>query len=295
MRRITFLCLALASAAVAQRPRYGGTLRIRLESGAAQPTGDAFRIAESEGARVLLTANEKARGGRPFLDTVEIELGRNIRDLPAELDLDRADVVELSPADARRVEQRGARVESTRPLDVIALGFDRARPAVREENVRRTLAQSIDRGAIHSVLLQKQGIPADAIVPQWLSGFAFLFERPPAGAASRASITLGVEPRDPLYRLMADRIALNAREAGLTVRVAGGETDVWLVRRAMSSFEIPAEPEKAYLAERDLLAEAWIVPLFHVPRLYGLGARVRNWKTGPAGEWTLEDVWLAAQ
>jgi hypothetical protein len=43
------------------------------------------------------------------------------------------------------------------------------------ERLREALASSLDRGTIAGVLLQKQAEPATALLPQWLSGYAFLF------------------------------------------------------------------------------------------------------------------------
>ena len=39
-----------------------------------------------------------------------------------------------------------------------------------------------------------------------------------------------------------------------------------------------------------------VVPLVWLPQVYGLSARVRNWKApGPGETWPLADVWLDVQ
>ena len=47
------------------------------------------------GRRVVFTADENAPGGRPFLDNVDIQLARSLRDQSVDLELGKADVVEL--------------------------------------------------------------------------------------------------------------------------------------------------------------------------------------------------------
>ena len=103
---------------------------------------------------------------------------------------------------------------------MLALVFS---PRFDDARVREALALAVDRSAIHAVLLQRQGEVSGALLPQWLSGYAFLF--PAAADLGRARqlasgarpITLGVS--DAAARPIAERIALNARDAGLAVSV----------------------------------------------------------------------------
>jgi hypothetical protein len=52
-------------------------------------------------------------------------------------------------------------------------------------------------------------------------------------------------------------------------------------------------PEAVYNAEHALLEGYRVVPLFHLPDVYGVGPRVRG---GPAitplGEWRFENLWI---
>jgi len=62
----------------------------------------------------------------------------------------------------------------------------------------------------------------------------------------------------------------------------------------MPPFKAPpiSSPEANLYAEQKLLEDGRIVPLFHLPRIVGLGPRVRNWNPEPWGDWRLDGVWL---
>ena len=224
MALFAFACLQVAAFG-ATRPQYGGTLRVEVRQNweTADPPpllGAGFTIARWEAGRLAVyEADENAVGGRPFLDGVEILLGRALRDQASDLDLGKADVVELGPNELRR-QPAGRRVWSSSPVRVLALVFS---PRFDDARVREALALAVDRSAIHSVLLQRQGEVSGALLPQWLSGYAFLFPatadlgRARQLAAGARAITLGVS--DAAARPIAERIALNARDAGLAVSV----------------------------------------------------------------------------
>jgi ABC-type transport system substrate-binding protein len=209
-------------------------------------------------------------------------------------------------------------------VELLALVFERGRPATEDARLRQAVALSIDRAAIHSVLLQRQGEPAGALLPEWLTGYAFLF--PTARDLDRARdrealirpvprLTLSYDPTDPLARLIAERIALNAREVGVVLQVSpSGRSDVRLARARLGSldpFEALADfaaafglpwqalpgtaPETLFQAEQRLLDGFRVVPLFYVPQIWGLGPRVRNWDPRRWGEVRLDNVWLEAR
>ena len=125
------LCVAIAHAAT--RPQYGGTLRVEVRQNPETPDpppllGPGFTIARWEAGRLAVyEADENAAGGRPFLDRVEILMGRSLRDQASDLDLGKADVVELGPNELRR-QPAGRRVWTSSPVRVLALGV---RPALR--------------------------------------------------------------------------------------------------------------------------------------------------------------------
>jgi hypothetical protein len=321
-------CAAVLPADAATRPRYGGTLRVEIresiESADPPQTGPGmvdlagpFSILRWEAGRsASYAAEENPPGGRPFLDAVDILMGRSLRDQAADLELGRADVVELGWNEARRAPA-GRRIWTSSPVRVIALVFG---PRVDDTRIREALALAVNRVAIHNVLLQGQGEISGALLPQWISGYAFLFDR--AADVKRArelvsvappgarSFSLGVD--DPALRPVADRIALNARDVGLSITVVQGvSADVRLTEaRVMSrdsgralaalaaSFGLPAPahtdtPDAVFTAERALLDGYRVVPLFHLPVLYGVSPRVKG-GTGitPLGEWRFENLWL---
>ena len=189
-----------------------------------------------------------------------------------------------------------------------ARGADRAR-------LREALALAVDRSAIHTVLLQRQGEISGALLPQWLSGYAFLFPtqadlgKARGLAAGARAITLSVPENSA--RPIAERIALNARDAGLSVLIAapGAAADVRLVELRVSSLE-PARalaglaaalglpepqqadsPEALFAAERALLEGFRVIPLIHLPDAYGVGPRVKGAPgITPLGEWLLQTL-----
>ena len=317
-------------AAGATRPQYGGTLRVEVRQNAESPDppallGDGFTIARWEAGRLAVyEADENANGGRPFLAGVEIHLGRALRDQASDLDLGKADVVELGPNELRR-QPAVRRVWSTSPVRVLALVFA---PRFEDARVREALSLAVDRSAIHTVLLQRQGEISGALLPQWLSGYAFLF--PAAADLGRARqlasgarpITLGVS--GAAARPIAERIALNARDAGLAVSVTlqTANADVVLMELRIASAEpakalaeiaaavglpapavgLPAaarepsanpSPEQTYAAERALLEGFRVIPLIHLPDVYGVSPRVKGGPgIAPSGEWRFENLWL---
>jgi peptide/nickel transport system substrate-binding protein len=327
----SYIAAALFSAwavGAATRPRYGGVLRVEIreplpaaDAPQAQrrvgPLSPAFKLDRWEpGRSAVYTADENAAGGRPFLDAVEIEMGRPLREQSIDLGLGKADVIEVGPDELRR-PAAGRGVWSSAPVRVLALVFH---PRIEDARVRESLALAVDRAAIHNVLLQRMGENAGALLPQWLSGYAFLFPTtadlakaralaaslPPAGR--RISLAAG----EPGLQPIAERIALNARDAGLAVALAPpSAADVRLVEARIVSSD-PARalaalagalglpepprgdsPEALYAAERALLDGFRAIPLFHLPDVYGAGPRVKGGPgITPLGEWRFENLWL---
>jgi peptide/nickel transport system substrate-binding protein len=284
-----------------------------FESGPFRPT------AGEPGHRATFAANEDYWGGRPFLDGVDVQLGRGLRDEFADLELGKADVAEVAPADVRRAAARGLTIWSSAPIELIAVTFANDRP---DERLREALALSIDRSAMHAVLLQKKGEATGALLPQWISGYAFAFPVGPDLARARAlsgavplparTVTLAC---DPSLRALAERVAVNARDAGLTIQVStqNPHADARLVSLPVTSLDpeqalaglsgalglgAPAHADTAsalYEAERKLLAGARVIPLFHMPVLYGAAAQVRIYDPPPVtrlGDWRFENIWL---
>ncbi len=292
----------------------GQSIWKRGADGALVGTGP-FRVQSWEpGRRAVFAANDDYWAGRPYLDTVELEMGRPLRDQALDFDLGKADIVELTASDVRRVRQNGKTIWTSAPTDLVALVFDIA----VDERLREAIALSIDRATIQNVLLQRQGASSGALLPQWLSGYAFLFadardlERARL-IASRATapVTVTYDPQDAVLRAIAERIAVNAHEAGITIRpvaappiasariarvaiAAPDPREALIAVAAALGTTLPSSFHPLYAAERAMLRDYRVVPLFHLPQILGLGSRVRGWNAARWGAWKIDDVWLGA-
>jgi peptide/nickel transport system substrate-binding protein len=278
------------------------------------------------GKKLTLTARDDYWGGRAFVDAIEIEMGKSFREQIIELDLGRVDVIEVAPDQARHAVSEGRRVNNSGPAECMALVFSRDSQTVEETKLRQALALSIDRTAINDVLLQGGGEPAGTFLPNWLTGYAFLFPtavdlerarqtRSEAGGAQRW--TLASDAADPLLRVIAARIVLNARDAGVVLLEPtlpnSKVPDIRLVRMPLPSLDarvalselatslgLPSpkfEGDPAYsvyAGESALLQSQRVIPLLHLRTATALGANVMNWQEDPDGSWHLQNVWLEA-
>ena len=276
------------------------------------------------GKKLTLAARDEYWNGRPFVDTIEIELGKNLRDQMILLDVGKADLIEIAPEQSHHAAAENRRVENSSPVELMALVFARDPQSADESRLRQALGLSIDRAALSKVLFQGGADPAGSLLPNWMTGYAFLFSA--AGDSSQSRQTRGdsrqstpwnlsYDATDPMARVIAERIALNARDAGVTVQPATtGASDVRLVRApllsladrtaltalaAMTGVPSPAfagdSMEDLYSAESGMLNSRRIIPLLHIRTAYGVGRSVRNWSANRDGVWHVEDVWLAAE
>lgn len=271
-----------------------------------------FRVSTWEpGRRLTLAAFEDYWGGRPFLDAVIVNPGAARAS---------ADVFDLPVGPGRRIVPDRTRIWSSAPRELVAVLTTNVHPVAQQ-----ALALSIDRGPIVTVLAQRKGEAAHGLLPQWLSGYSFLFVTQPDVARAKAMIgqlriaplTLSYPANDVFLRAVADRVALNARDAGIVVQpVASGNGNLRLVRLPLESTDAVAElirlagllgvperasaltaakPETLYETERALLEERRIIPLLYLPDVYGVGPRVRNWDAAQSNgsfRLHLENVWV---
>ena len=281
----------------------------------------AFRVAEWQPGKLLrLAANEESWQGRPFVDAVEIEFGKSQRDQAIALELGKADVIEAAPQAAGVNGSQRLR-SSSLPVELMALVFP-ANSKAQDARVREALALSIDRKPIQSVLLKGAGEPAGSVLPNWMTGYSSVFPAQANAQLARAvlaesrqpALSLSYDPRDPQAQLIAERIALGAREIGLTLQVSlSGPEDIRLVRVTLpspdpatslreASRQLGLPPpavrsnavEDLYQAERTLLDQHAVIPLFHLPVASAAGRRVRDWEPDPTGAWRISEVWLEA-
>ncbi|MCX6621907.1 MAG: ABC transporter substrate-binding protein [Acidobacteria bacterium] len=241
-------------------------------------------------------------------------MNRTPREQSVDFELRRADVVELSATEFRRATQAGRTVTSSLPKQLIALRIAEQVDPV----VRRALALSIDRASMHSVLLQRQGEVAASLLPQWLSGYAFVFPAAPDAARARqmlasarlAPVTVFADPGDTILKSIADRIAVNARDVGITVRVVTTQAPAADARMERVAIDTPspalalaqftlAPPEgdaqSIYAAESRLLETNLVIPLFHLPQSWLWSPRIRVWlrpAEGRDGALNLAGAWI---
>ena len=268
-----------------------------------------FRIQKAGSGNTRLEANDDCWQGRPFVDGVEF-ITRQATGRPTELDSphgpNRVDIVELRAADLRQATQRRLNVLVSPAETLLAL---EVRDASLSPPLRTAIAMAVDRAALYQVIFQKQGEVTASLLPNSVSGYSFLFPierdlvraQAQRGGITPHGLTLAAEGTGPI-QLAAERLALNLRDAGFTVKVMtpapGGRIPpgVDLVVRQLPV--TPGEPAIAlngmlrllgqtsstaaqdstaiYNAERDFLNQHTVVPLLFLPRAWVVGGRVRD-------------------
>ncbi|HEX2777701.1 MAG TPA: ABC transporter substrate-binding protein, partial [Candidatus Acidoferrales bacterium] len=257
------LAAVAAPSRPARRPRYGGTLRVEIGAivhsldpsvAAANPEeadakdeldallydrrsedgtfagaagSGAFRLSAWEAEKsAVFAANEDYRAGRPFVDSIEVQMGRSTHERLLDLELNKADFAQIPAELARQATDHGVRVSASQPDELLALIFLKGRTATENARAREAIARCIDRAAIVNFILQKEGEPAGGLLPQWSSGTAFLFptETDARGAkeiwsqiSPSPKLVLGYDSADTLEQSVAERIVVNAKEAGISL------------------------------------------------------------------------------
>lgn len=288
-----------------------------------------FRVNDFQpGRRLTLAALEDGWHERPFVDAIDIQFNRGARDQAMDLELNRADIVEVAPDQLARLNQSGRRVFTSDPVDLLALRFSHSN--LRDGRVREAIALTVDRDSIYNVLLQRHGESAAGLLPNWITGYSFLFAAAPQVARARqlraeakqtVALTLVYDATDPLARLVAERVALNANDAGITLKTLPSTQnvtvpDIELVRVRLASTDpvvalaevsrtdrlalpVPEAPPvtlpDVYRAASAALQDHWAVPIAYLPAAGAVSSRVRNWTRTRDGSWQLENVWLAAE
>jgi hypothetical protein len=177
---------------------------------------------------------------------------------------------------------------------------------------------------MNTVVLQGGGEPAGGLLPNWMSGYGFLFPasmnldlaRQVRGEIPHTtSWTLSYDPADSTARVIAERIVLNARDAGLGMQITSTKNaDVRIVRIPLISLDpqmalgelaaelglpqpLPASSsvDDLYDAENKLLKTQRVIPLLHLRMADAVSNTVKNWRTIRDGSWRLSDVWLAPE
>ncbi|MGD0436459.1 MAG: ABC transporter substrate-binding protein [Bryobacteraceae bacterium] len=277
----------------------------RSESNPSIGTGP-FRVTGWEPGRKLnLTAFDDYWGGRPFLDAVAINMASTRAN---------GDVFDVPFSATRRILAERTRLWSSPVEELVALVGTGMQPAAL-----KAIALAIDREPLVNVLTQRRGEAAFGLLPEWLSGYAFLFRTAPDAGRARQSaallrlgtLTLSYAASDSFARAAAERISLNTRDAGINLqptpnangnlrlarwRVESANVAVELQRLAglLGVSETPAldaaNPTALYEAERALLETQRVIPLVYLPVIYGMSPRVHGSDAGFALR--LESLWV---
>jgi peptide/nickel transport system substrate-binding protein len=268
-----------------------------------------FRVTAWEpGRRLVVAAFEDYWGSRPYLDSIAIEFGSGHA---------RADIFDIPVGPARRILPEGMATWSSAPRTLVAITAANAQIS----GLLQALALGIDRAPIVNVLAQRKGEAAFSLLPQWLSGYAFLFQSAPDVPRARqlisqlrlGPISLNYPANDAFLRSVAERIALNARDAGIAIQPMpnalnnpGGNLRLieWPLESTDSTTELAriaaalgvghidfSKPEALYEAERSLLDR--VVPLVYLRETYGIAPRV-HFESSKSDTFALhlEDVWF---
>jgi peptide/nickel transport system substrate-binding protein len=289
--------------------------------GAPIGTGPFHIVEWQPGKKVSLAAEENYWGGRPFLDGIEIEMGKSYRDQMIALEMGKADLVEVAPEQLHRISLEGRKVTSSSPIELMALLFSHEAQSLGDKALREALELSVDRASIRSVLLQGAGQPAGGILPTWMGGYGFVFPTEadlPLARHKKEQVknspvwTVGYDASDAIARLIVDRTALNAKDSGLVLQpTTSSAADLRLVRIPLAGAnpwtslasvaavaglpeakEGEGRVEDLYDAEKAILSTHQLIPLFHLPVVYGIAPTVKNWSPRLDGGWNLSDVWL---
>jgi hypothetical protein len=148
-----------------------------------------------------------------------------------------------------------------------------------------------------------------------------------AGMGAPPPISLAYDFADPVSKLVAERIAFDASQAGITVRPYGEShvnspsarasmnADAVLLRLPLASLEPSvalaaldrdlgmdaetassalgaARPEDLLQAEHKALENFRVLPVAHVSQALWLNGNAHNWQQLPNGLWDLDQLWV---
>jgi ABC-type transport system substrate-binding protein len=262
-----------------------------------------FRITAWEsGRRLVVAAFDDYWGARPYLDSIAIEFSSAHA---------RADILDIPVGPARRILPEGIATWSSAPRTLVAITAANAPPVLLQ-----ALALAIDRAPIVNVLAQRKGEAAFSLLPQWLTGYAFLFQSTPdvphakqiVSQLKLGPVSLSYPANDAFLRSVAERVALNARDAGIAIQPTPSTGTLRLIELALESTDAATEleriaadlgaarintskPEALYQAERSLLDR--VVPLAFLRETYGIAPRVHiESSKSDAFSLHLEDAWV---
>jgi peptide/nickel transport system substrate-binding protein len=282
-----------------------------------------FRVEQVNGGTTTLQAFDEYWQAASYLNTIEINGGKKPREQALDFSVGRADVIEVAADQLRRAQQDRVKVISGRDTELIALVVDN-NGGLQDSRLRQAVSEAIDRNSLLNVIFQRQGEITGTLLPNWLTGYGPLF--PAAQNLDHARelrgqwlapippVTVGYDPGDTTSQLLAERIALNIREIGLSVQAVarrpGARSDMYLTRTRLSCLEpsvalesiaaaTNAEPgtpddttlEAVFRRERAVLSDYRVIPLLYMPSGYAIGDRVHELRLSVLGEPILTEAW----
>jgi peptide/nickel transport system substrate-binding protein len=287
---------------------------------AAEPSGTGpFRVTNVTNGVVSLAANSDYWQGRPFVDTVHVEGKRSLRDQWLDLSVGRADIVEVPAELLHQAVQDRLMVLASHPTDLLVLSVS-SKGALHDDQLRQAIALAVDRSALFNVIFQKEGEPTGSLLPADLTGYSFLFPterditraRNYRAGASTSPMVLTIDDPDASTQLVAERIVLNLREAGLNAQVrpassqstadlmlkrihleagdAASALDEMLEDLGQRMPEETGDPDALYKTERDFLKTYQAIPLLYLPRALAFSERVRDLRLTGDGTPVIVDV-----
>ncbi len=289
-------------------------------NGAPVGTGP-MRVTEVTPRSTTLQSFDNYWNGRIFVDRVEVTAGRTVRDQWLDLGIGKTDVADIPAEQLRRAQQERLRPLISRNDELIAVVMNTSSVTMQSTVLRQAIAESVDRISLLNFIFQRQGEVSAGLLPNWLSGYASLFSPTQNLAHARQlktqvgtvpTLTFSYDASDPSLQLIAERIALSSREAGIALRTvpAPAHWDLTLVRIRLHStnpsvaledivstigleHKVPDDstPEALYQRERDLVGSYYIVPLLYVPRGFAATDRVHNWKLNKRGLPDFDEIW----
>lgn len=309
--------------AILSLPRY--SIYKQYEDGTLVGTGPYAISQWQPGRSLLLERNSNYWGAASYLERIEVRFNGNGSSIvvPARTG---SDLLELNLEQAHNAMSAGS-LRNGDPAQLYVLVWS-AKNAV-DERVRNAMPLLIARDSLAASFSRDGVIPAYSYLPQSVSGYAFLFQNAPDVAAARSLVTdsgrkgpvsLVYSATDPVARQLAERISVNARDAGLTVQPYGdrspqsaltGSAHAAILRfpvisdsPAVALFALAADlqmnvlpiiaapgSERLLDAERGLLNDTRTVPLAFAPTTIWISPRLHDVRTGP--QWELDSAWVA--
>ncbi len=223
-------------------------IAVRTGRGPVVGTGP-FRVLEwTPRKHATLRAFDEYWGGRPYLDAIEVTLGRTPAEQFADFAAGKAELVEVNPATLLEVERQGLRKSVGPSRQLLALIFDPNSNAVADPAVRRAIAIPLDRAALGKLIVASVLTPTNQWLPEWLhgqaSGSASAVATPPSAKdinnaklalqkylheSSAGTLQPGSTPPAPVLSLAYDATDIKSRTVAIQLQATAKESGIKLM------------------------------------------------------------------